>query len=114
MRLGGTMWLEISMDKSQDESLVGMMVEVGSLEGSENHLSYPLSEYENLREGMSDYSGSGSGSKGDSEVATSTALGVFTSFSSSSTSPISTTTGSGSDGLEVLLAKLLEEDGIIS
>jgi chitinase len=58
MRLGGSMWWEISMDKSGSESLVGATVTtyggVSGLESSENHLSYPLSQYENLRAGMPD------------------------------------------------------------
>jgi len=51
--LGGSMWWEISMDKVGQESLVkAALGSLGTLEGSENHLDYPLSEYANLRDGM--------------------------------------------------------------
>ncbi len=56
--LGGSMWWEVSMDKSGDESLIGTTVKTyggsGGLEKSENHLNYPDSMYDNLREGMPD------------------------------------------------------------
>jgi hypothetical protein len=75
----------------------------GELEGSENHLDYPLSEFGNSRVGMSDWE-VGGGSKGDSgsAVATLTALGAFTSASSSfsSLSATPTPTGSGDESLK--------------
>jgi chitinase len=58
MGLGGSMWWEVSMDKSGDESLIGTTVKAyggsGGLDKSENHLNYPESVYDNLREGMPD------------------------------------------------------------
>jgi chitinase len=56
MGLGGAMWWEISQDKNGTESLVGNTIEVfgggEGLEGSVNHLSFPRSRYENLRNGF--------------------------------------------------------------
>lgn len=79
----------------------------GELEGSENHLDYPLSEFGNSRVGMSDWEVGVGGSKGDSGVvtasvvATLSALGAFTSSSSSSSlSATPTPTGSGDEGLK--------------
>jgi hypothetical protein len=77
------------------------------LEGSENHLDYPLSEFGDLSVGMSDWK-VGWGSKGDSGVltarvvATLTALGAFTSASSSfsSLSATPTPTRSGDESLK--------------
>lgn len=58
MGMGGTMWWEISMDQTGAGSLIGATVSgyggKTGLEGSENHLSYPLSVYDNLRAGMPD------------------------------------------------------------
>lgn len=56
MGMGGAMWWEVSMDKTGDESLIGTTVKTfggaNGLDKSENHLSYPTSTYDNLRNGM--------------------------------------------------------------
>lgn len=52
--LGGAMWWEVSMDGSGEESLIGTTVEAfgeGMLDSSLNHLEYPTSSYDNLRNG---------------------------------------------------------------
>jgi chitinase len=56
MGLGGAMWWEVSMDKSGDESLISSTVQgfggVNGLDKSPNHLNYPTSIYNNLRNGF--------------------------------------------------------------
>ena len=50
------MWWEVSMDKVGKDSLISTTVKVfggaKALDASTNHLSYPDSEYDNLREGF--------------------------------------------------------------
>jgi chitinase len=54
-KLGGALFWEVSGDKEGDESLAGTVVkEFGKLENSTNHLSYPQSEYQMLRDGKKD------------------------------------------------------------
>ncbi|KAE9363939.1 glycoside hydrolase family 18 protein [Stipitochalara longipes BDJ] len=51
--LGGAMWWQVDADKKGDESLVATVIEeLGILEKSKNHLNYPQSEYENVKNGM--------------------------------------------------------------
>jgi chitinase len=53
--LGGAMYWEMSQDKTGKESLVGTMVETlgrGNLQQRENLLSYPKSQYDNIKAGM--------------------------------------------------------------
>ena len=51
--LGGAMWWEVDGDKSGKESIVAKVVkELGTLEKSKNHLHFPNSEYENIKNGM--------------------------------------------------------------
>lgn len=51
--LGGAMFWEVSGDKTGDDSLVATVVkELGKLEKSKNHLSYPESQYENIKNCM--------------------------------------------------------------
>ena len=54
--LGGSMWWEVSMDKSGVDSLIGTTINtfggVKGLEKSLNHLKYPESKYDNLKRGM--------------------------------------------------------------
>ncbi|KAL6721176.1 Chitinase 4 [Lecanora helva] len=52
--LGGTMWWESSGDKKGHESIIGNVVEaLGSLDRSNNTLTYTESKYDNLRNGFS-------------------------------------------------------------
>ncbi|KAI4227981.1 MAG: hypothetical protein L6R36_001991 [Xanthoria steineri] len=51
--LGGGMWWESSADKKDGESLIGTVAKsLGSLDRSQNTLSYPDSKYDNLKKGM--------------------------------------------------------------
>jgi chitinase len=51
--LGGAMFWEVSGDKTGDDSLVATVIkELGKLEKSKNHLSYPESQYENIKNGV--------------------------------------------------------------
>ncbi|KAN0104912.1 glycoside hydrolase family 18 protein [Hyaloscypha variabilis] len=51
--LGGAMWWQVDGDKTGEESLVGTVVkELGKLEKSKNHINFPSSEYENIKNGM--------------------------------------------------------------
>lgn len=55
-KLGGGMWWESSGDKSGAESLMGTVAKAlercGGLDRSDNWLEYPMSRYDNLRDGM--------------------------------------------------------------
>ncbi|KXH67386.1 chitinase 1 [Colletotrichum salicis] len=52
-KLGGAMFWEATGDKAGDESLVRSMAKgMGKLEQSQNLLSYPTSQYDNIRNGM--------------------------------------------------------------
>ncbi|EGX47210.1 hypothetical protein AOL_s00091g31 [Orbilia oligospora ATCC 24927] len=51
-KLGGAMWWETSGDRKDERSLIMTVVEhlgVGRLDRKNNHLAYPYSEYENIR-----------------------------------------------------------------
>lgn len=48
--LGGAMWWELSGDRNDHGSIVRRVAhELGSLDGSPNHLAYPTSKWDNLR-----------------------------------------------------------------
>lgn len=51
--LGGSMFWEISADRTDDKSLtLASANKLGSLERSQNWLSYPQSRYHNIRNGL--------------------------------------------------------------
>ena len=53
--LGGAVFWEASGDKTGDKSLVGTLAkQMGDLDMSQNLLSYPQSQYDNIRQGMPD------------------------------------------------------------
>jgi chitinase len=56
MRLGGTMWWEVSMDKTGNSSLITSTVKkyggVSALDQTLNNLNYPTSIYDNVRAGF--------------------------------------------------------------
>ncbi|KAJ9157405.1 Glycoside hydrolase family 18 protein [Pleurostoma richardsiae] len=53
--LGGAVFWEASGDKTGAESLVGTLAEqMGALDASQNLLSYPASQYDNIKNGMPD------------------------------------------------------------
>lgn len=56
MGLGGTMWWEVSQDKTDDSSLIGSTVETyggqNAIDQTLNHLNYSTSVYDNLRAGF--------------------------------------------------------------
>ncbi|KAH9207700.1 putative glycosyl hydrolase, family 18 [Leptodontidium sp. 2 PMI_412] len=58
MGLGGASWWEISQDRNDKDSLIGTVVKtfggVKRLDKTQNHLDYPNSIYDNLRNGMPD------------------------------------------------------------
>lgn len=49
--LGGSMFWEISADRTDDKSLTLASAKLGSLDRSQNWLSYPQSRYDNIRNG---------------------------------------------------------------
>ncbi|KAL3705817.1 hypothetical protein TMatcc_006826 [Talaromyces marneffei ATCC 18224] len=56
MGLGGTMWWEVSQDRTDDSSLIGTTVDTyggqSTLDQTLNHLNYSTSVYDNLRAGF--------------------------------------------------------------
>src|SRR5699024_10522922 len=51
--LGGALFWEASGDKTGDDSIVGAVASsLGELENSQNQLSYPGSQYDNIKNGM--------------------------------------------------------------
>jgi len=106
--LGGAMFWEVSGDKTGDDSLVATVVkELGKLEKSKNHLSYPESQHENIKNGMKgegekfhaqdvgredDEPAEPASQKAEESKATTTRVGAPTSPSPSISTPEPTTT----------------------
>ncbi|KAJ7618307.1 glycoside hydrolase superfamily [Mycena polygramma] len=85
--LAGSMFWELSQDKVGAESLVGVSAGVlGSLDQTENHINFPNSEWDNIKNNM------GAGSSGGTTTTAATTTAATTTTSATSTS----TSGSGS------------------
>ncbi|KAF8634067.1 hypothetical protein AX17_004330, partial [Amanita inopinata Kibby_2008] len=93
--LGGSMFWELSTDKAGSDSLIGVSVGVlGSLDQTYNHIDYPNSKWDNIRNKMSN-----SGSPSTIPMPTSTSMTTTvppTSTSMTTTSPPVTTSTSPS------------------
>ncbi|KIY70041.1 carbohydrate-binding module family 5 protein [Cylindrobasidium torrendii FP15055 ss-10] len=81
--LAGSMFWSLATDKTGDESLIKVSANVlGSLDSTENHINYPNSQYDNIKNNMgqggSGGGGSGGGDTGCGGVAAWSASAVFT------------------------------------
>lgn len=86
-QLGGAMFWELSGDKKGSDSLVGIAAQgMGALDSTQNHVNYPNSKYDNIKNNLGAGSIAGGGS-GPSSSAPS---------SSMPTPPPTSSTGSGS------------------
>ncbi|PCH03070.1 Peptidoglycan-binding Lysin subgroup [Penicillium occitanis (nom. inval.)] len=87
MGLGGTMWWEVSQDKTDDSSLIGTTVNTyggqSALDQTLNHLNYSTSVYDNLRAGFP-----GETIKNSTATSTSTTATVTPRWTSSVTSTL--------------------------
>ncbi|PIL27429.1 hypothetical protein GSI_10577 [Ganoderma sinense ZZ0214-1] len=95
--LAGSMFWDLSTDKTGDDSLVETTANVyGSLDQTQNHISYPDSKWDNIKNNMGQGTGGGSttttspGSTSTSSTPTSTST---TSVTTTSTSATTTPTG---------------------
>ncbi|KII85595.1 carbohydrate-binding module family 5 protein [Plicaturopsis crispa FD-325 SS-3] len=104
--LAGSMYWDLSTDKVGADSLVGTVSGVyGSLDQTQNHISYPNSKWDNIRDNMNGSSTSTTSSSGSSSttaassstsVPASTTAAPTSSTASTSGSAPATTTASGS------------------
>ncbi|KAG8757913.1 hypothetical protein FRC11_004193 [Ceratobasidium sp. 423] len=94
--LGGGMFWELSSDKKGADSLVTISANnIGALDTTPNHLYYPYSQFDNVKNNM------GAGSSGpDTTVAPSptTTQAPVTTTSPTTSAPVTTTTQAGSGG----------------
>ena len=90
---------QLSTDKTGDDSLVGTTANVyGGLDQTQNHINYPDSKWDNIKNNMGQGSGGGS-STTTSSTPTSTSTSVTTtSATSTSTSTSATTSPTGGSG----------------
>lgn len=96
--LAGTMFWDLSTDKTGSDSLVQTAANVyGGLDTTPNHINYPDSEWDNIRNNMGSSTGSSTSSVPSSTSTQPTTTSSPTSTSSTTTSaPTTTTSPSGS------------------
>ncbi|KAM5531156.1 hypothetical protein V8D89_015177 [Ganoderma adspersum] len=101
--LAGSMFWDLSTDKTGDDSLVETTANVyGSLDQTQNHISYPDSKWDNIKNNMGQGTGGGSsttttssGSTSTSSTPTSTSSTSVTTTSTSTSATTTPTSGSG-------------------
>ncbi len=82
---------QLSTDKTGDDSLVGTTANVyGDLDQTQNHINYPDSKWDNIKNNMGQGSGGGSPTTTSGSGSTSTSS-TPTSTTSSSSTPVKTT-----------------------
>ena len=90
---------QLSTDKTGDDSLVGTTANVyGSLDQTQNHISYPDSKWDNIKNNMGQGTGGGSTTTGSGSTSTSSTPTSTSSTSVTTTSTSATTTPTSGSG----------------
>jgi chitinase len=90
-KLAGSMFWELSGDKKGEDSLIAITAKgMGALDSSENHINYPNSKYDNIKNNLGGSTGGGSSSSSGAATPSSSTEANPPSSSSTASVPSST------------------------